>query len=250
MGLTLGGIIYGFFDSTAAYAVDVGLTFLGLILIFFVTNKPLPPLTGEEGTVEKIKSGLRFVFHNKLVLGAISLDLFAVLFGGAVALLPVFAEKILMTGQIGLGFLRAAPSVGALVMAFYISHHPIQKNAGKILLAAVAGFGCCMITFALSTNFWISIMILMLSGAFDCISVIIRGTLLQTLTPENMKGRVSAVNNIFIGSSNEIGSFESGLTAHLMGTKPAVIFGGMMTLVVVGVMSTVSRSLRTLQRLR
>ena len=148
------------------------------------------------------------------------------------ALLPIFADEVLHVGSVGLGILRASPSVGALLMAFYITHNPIQKNAGKILLYCVAGFGVCMILFALSTNFWLSLFILMVSGGFDCISVIIRSTLLQTLTPENMKGRVSAVNHIFVGSSNEIGMFESGFVAKLMGAVPSVIFGGCMTLLV------------------
>ena len=214
-----------------------------------VADKELPPVTGEEGVTEKIKAGLRFVYDNKLILSAISLDLFAVLFGGAVALLPIFAEEILHTGPIGLGVLRAAPSVGALFMAFYITHHPIRKNAGRTLLLCVAGFGICMILFALSNNFWISLFLLSVSGAFDCVSVVIRSTLLQTLTPENMKGRVSAVNHIFIGSSNEIGMFESGVAARLIGTRASVIFGGCMTLLVVAITSAASRSLRTLQKL-
>lgn len=247
-GLALGGLIYGLFGITTAYTIDVTLTVIGLILIAFVQNKPLPQLSGEEGVAEKIKAGLRFVFKNKIILSAISLDLFAVLFGGAVALLPIFADEILHVGKEGLGILRAAPSVGALLMAFYITHHPIKKNMGRILLYCVGGFGVCMILFALSTNFWISLFLLMTSGAFDCVSVIIRSMLLQTLTPENMKGRVSAVNHIFIGSSNEIGMFESGVAAKLLGTVPSVIFGGFMTLAVVGVTGWVSKSLRTLQR--
>ena len=247
-GLALGGLIYGVFGITTAYAVDVALTLIGLVFVISVTNKPLPPATAEEGVAEKIKAGLRFVFHSKIILSAISLDLFAVLFGGAVALLPIFAEEILHVGPVGLGILRAAPSIGALSMAFYITHHPIQKNTGKILLYCVAGFGICMILFALSTNFWLSLFLLTVSGAFDCISVIIRMTLLQTLTPENMKGRVSAVNHIFVGSSNEIGMFESGVVAKLIGAVPSVIFGGCMTLVVVAITGWVSKSLRTLQR--
>lgn len=247
-GLALGGIIY-IFGVKTAYAVDVLLTMTGLALIAAVGGKPVPPATSEEGVAEKIKAGLRFVFQNKVILSAISLDLFAVLFGGAVALLPVFADQILHVGTVGLGFLRAAPSVGALLMAFYITHNPIQRNTGKILLYCVAGFGVCMILFALSTNFWLSLVILMASGGFDCISVIIRSTLLQTLTPENMKGRVSAVNHIFVGSSNEIGMFESGVAAKMMGTVPSVIFGGFATLAVVGVTAWVSKSIRTLQKL-
>jgi MFS family permease len=247
-GLAMGGLLYAFGIKTA-YVVDVLLTLAGLTLLMNVGNKPLPEVSGEEGVAEKIKAGLRFVFQNKIILSAISLDLFAVLFGGAVALLPIFADEILHVGVWGVGFLRAAPSVGALVMAFYITHNPIQKNAGKILLYCVAGFGVCMILFALSTNFWLSLFILMASGGFDCISVIIRGTLLQNLTPENMKGRVSAVNHIFVGSSNEIGMFESGLAAKIIGAVPSVIFGGFMTLGVVAVTSWVSKSIRSLQRL-
>ena len=247
-GLALGGVLY-IFGITAAYTVDVLLTLSGLLLVAGVGNKALPSLTSEEGVAEKIKSGLRFVFRNKIILSAISLDLFAVLFGGAVALLPIFADKILHVGTIGLGILRAAPSIGALMMAFYITHYPLLKNTGKILLYCVAGFGVCMIFFALSTNFWLSLFILIISGGFDCISVIIRGTLLQTLTPENMKGRVSAVNHIFVGSSNEIGMFESGVAAKIMGTVPSVIFGGCMTILVVGITGWASKSLRRLQRL-
>jgi MFS family permease len=247
-GLALGGVLY-IFGATSAYAIDVLLTLTGLLLMAGVGNKPLPPVTNEEGVAQKIQAGLKFVFHNKMILGAISLDLFAVLFGGAVALLPIFADEVLHVGTVGLGILRAAPSIGALCMAFYITHHPLKKDAGEILLYSVANFGVCMVLFALSTNFWVSLVILMLSGAFDCISVILRSTLLQTLTPENMKGRVSAVNHIFVGSSNEIGMFESGLAAKLMGTIPSVIFGGCMTMLVVGITAGVSKSLRRLQQL-
>jgi MFS family permease len=249
-GLALGGALYGFLDITTAYTVDAALTFVGLALAAGVGNKPVPPVSGDEGIAEKIMNGLRFVFNNKIVLSAISLDLFAVLFGGAVALLPVFADEILHVGKFGLGILRGAPSIGALLMAFYITHYPIKRNVGRKLLLAVAGFGMCMILFALSTNFWISLFLLVVSGAFDCISVIIRATLLQTLTPENMKGRVSAVNYIFIGSSNEIGMFESGVAAKLMGTVRSVIFGGCMTLLVVGITAWSSKSLRRLQKLQ
>jgi MFS family permease len=247
-GPALGGFLYGFLGITASYLTDVLLMAGGLILIVGVSKIPLPQTTDEQGIAEKIRSGLRFVFRNPIILSAISLDLFAVLFGGAVALLPIFADEILMVGKEGLGVLRSAPSVGALLMAIYITHHPIMKNTGKILLCCVAGFGVSMIFFALSTNFWLSLFLLMLSGMFDCISVIIRGTLLQTLTPENMKGRVSAVNHIFIGSSNEIGMFESGVAARLVGVVPSVIFGGCMTILVVSVTGWVAKSLRTLQR--
>ncbi|HEX8039399.1 MAG TPA: MFS transporter [Chryseosolibacter sp.] len=248
-GLALGGLFYGIFGITTAYAIDATLTLTGLLLLTSVASRPLPTVSAEEGVGEKIKAGLRFVFKNKLILGAISLDMFAVLFGGAVALLPIFAKEILHVGTLGLGVLRAAPSAGALLTAFYITHHPIRRNTGKILLACVAGFGICMILFALSADFWLSLGLLVASGCFDCISVIIRSTLLQTLTPENIKGRVSAVNHIFVGSSNEIGMFESGVAAELMGTIPSVIFGGCMTLVVVALVSWLAKSLRNLQQL-
>ncbi len=247
-GPALGGFTYGFFGLQAAYAVDVALILLGLILVFFVAHKPLPPVTEEQNVADKIKAGLKFVLSNKVILGAISLDLFAVLFGGAVALLPIFAKEILHTGPEALGLLRSAPSVGALGVAFYIAHHPINRNMGRKLLWCVAGFGLCMIGFAISTSFWISLALLMMSGCFDGVSVIIRSTLLQTLTPENMKGRVSAVNNIFIGSSNEIGMFESGAAARLLGVVPSVIFGGCMTLLTVGITAWKAPSLRKLQK--
>lgn len=247
-GLALGGLLYGLFGITTAYAIDTVLTVVGFMLIFSLQNKPVPPATDDEGVSEKIKAGLRFVFQHKLILSAISLDLFAVLFGGAVALLPIFADEILHVGKEWLGVLRAAPSIGALLIAFYITHNPIQKNAGKILLYSVAGFGLCMIFFALSTNLWLSLFLLIASGGFDCISVIIRVSLLQTLTPENLKGRVAAVNHIFVGSSNEIGMFESGVAARILGAVPSVIFGGFMTLLVVAITARVSKSLRILQR--
>lgn len=248
-GPAIGGFIYGGFGVTAAYSIDVALIAIGLTLFFNIPGREIPPSSEEEqGVSEKILAGLRFVFSNQIILGAITLDLFAVLFGGAVALLPIFTSEILHTGEWGLGLLRAAPSVGALLLAAIITHNPIKRHLGKILLYSVAGFGLCMITFALSTNFWFSLFILAVSGAFDCVSVIVRGTLLQTLTPENMKGRVSAVNNIFIGSSNEIGAFESGVTAKLMGTIPSVIFGGSMTMLVVLISGFKFKKLRNLQK--
>jgi MFS family permease len=248
-GPAVGGLVYGFFGITAAYTLDASLVVIGLALMLLIQNKPVPEASEEQGVAEKIKAGLRFVFQNKVILSAITLDLFAVLFGGAVALLPIFADEILHVGTIGFGVLRSAPSIGAVLMALYITHNPIKKNMGKTLLWAVAGFGVCMIGFALSQNFWLSLGILIVSGMFDCISVIIRGILMQTLTPENMKGRVSAVNYIFIGSSNEIGMFESGVAARLLRVVPSVIFGGCMTLGVVGATAWFSKSLRRLQKL-
>jgi len=249
-GPMIGGLVYGFFGITAAYSVDAVLTFISLVCLLMVPNRPLPPVTEEQNIWEKITAGIKFVFNNQIVLGAITLDLFAVLFGGAVALLPIFADDILHVGKIGLGFLRSAPSVGALLTAVYMTHHPIKKNLGKILLWCVAGFGFCMIGFGLSTSFWLSMALLILSGAFDCVSVITRSTMIHTLTPENMKGRVSAVNSIFIGSSNEIGAFESGVVARLLGTARSVIFGGAMTLVVVATTAWKAVKLRKIDSLK
>jgi len=249
-GPPVGGLIYGFYGITAAYSVDAVLMTLGLLLAASVGNRPLPEATEEQGMVEKIKAGLQFVFRNKIILGAITLDLFAVLFGGAVALLPIFADEVLGVGKIGLGFLRSAPGVGALITAMYLTYHPIRRSMGNILLLSVGGFGICMVLFALSTNFWLSMGVLAMSGACDSVSVIIRGTLLQTLTPENMKGRVSAVNNIFIGSSNEIGAFESGVTARLFGVIPSVVIGGVMTVVVVATTALKAPELRKLQQVK
>ena len=249
-GPMLAGFIYAFYGITTSYLVDTLLVMAGLFFYFSLPRKPLPPASEEQGIVEKIKAGLKFVFKNEIVLSAITLDLFAVLFGGAVALLPIFAAEILKVGPEGLGMLRAAPGIGAILMALYITHNPIQKNMGNILLLSVAGFGFCMIGFGLSSNFWLSLVVLMMSGGFDSVSVFVRSTLIHTQTPENMKGRVSAVNSIFIGSSNEIGMFESGVAARLMGVVPSVIFGGCMTLLVVGITSRVSKSLRALQRVQ
>lgn len=246
-GPALGGFLYSLFGITASYTADVLLMLGGLALVLNVAGKPLPPESEEQGVYDKIKAGLRFVFTNKIVLGAISLDLFAVLFGGAVALLPIFADQILHVGPLGFGFLRAAPSIGALLVAFIVMHNPIRRNMGRLLLWCVAGFGFCMIGFGVSTNFWLSLFLLVASGGFDCVSVIIRLTLLQTLTPENMKGRVSAVNNIFVGSSNEIGMFESGVAAKAMGVVPSVIFGGCMTVAVVAIIAWFGKSLRRVQ---
>ncbi len=248
-GPMIGGLIYGFFGITAAYCTDAGLTLAALFCYSLIPNRALPPISEEQGIWEKIKTGIRFVFRNQIVLSAITLDLFAVLFGGAVALLPIFAHDILHVGKIGLGFLRSAPSIGALLMAVYITHNPIKKYMGKILLGCVAGFGFCMIGFGLSTSFWLSMSFLIISGGFDCVSVIARGTLIHTLTPENMKGRVSAVNSIFVGSSNEIGAFESGVTAKLLGTVASVVFGGAMTLAVVATTSWKAVKLRQLDKL-
>ena len=206
---------------------------LALLTLTQISAKPiLNPKIGEP-VIESLKEGLKFVYTNKSVLGALTLDMVAVLFGGAVALLPIFAQDILKVGPEGFGILRAAPAVGALLTMFVSAHIPLYKNAGIKLLAAIFGFGVCIIIFGLSTWFWLSVFALFMSGVTDGISVVIRQTILQLKTPDHMRGRVAAVNSIFVGSSNELGAFESGLTAKLMGTATAVVFGGSMTLLVV-----------------
>ena len=245
-GPAIGGLVYGFFGVETAYSADAILVACSLFFFLLIKRRPLPENSNPQNMLESLKSGIRFVFGNQIILNAISLDLFAVLFGGAVALLPIFASDILKTGPEGLGFLRAAPAVGSVTMAVYLAYRPVAAKAGKKMLLCVAGFGVCIILFGLSTSFWFSLLLLALSGAFDSISVIIRSTLMHTLTPEYMKGRVSSVNNIFVGSSNEIGAFESGFTAKLMGVVPAVVFGGIMTLVVVGVTAFKADKLRNL----
>lgn len=232
-----------------AYGVDTVLEGLALLLFISIASRELPPIEGERLTLsESILSGTRFIFGNQIVLAALSLDLFAVLFGGAVALLPIFASKeMLNVGPAGLGYMRAAPAVGTALMAVWLTFSPLRKQAGRKLLWAVAGFGAATIGFALSHNIYLSLLMLFLTGVFDSVSVIVRSTLIHTYTPEYMKGRVSAVNNIFIGSSNEIGAFESGAAAKVLGTAPSVIFGGIMTLLVVAFTAWRADKLRALE---
>lgn len=246
IGPATAGLVYGFYGPFAA-SMFVCL-FLGAAIISYmqIASKPVNAMKADIGLIESLASGIKFVMHNKVMLSAITLDLFAVLFGGAVALLPMFADKILDVGAEGLGILRAAPAFGAVIMALILAYKPPVVNAGNKLLISVAGFGVCMILFALSTNFYLSLALLALSGMLDSVSVIIRSTIMQTLTPDEMRGRVSAVNTIFIGSSNEIGAFESGLAARIMGLVPSVIFGGTMTLLVVLASYKFAPSLRKL----
>jgi len=245
-GPALGGMIYGFFGVRIAYLSVLFFLMLALTLLGFVKNRPAPQFVAGETLVKRLSAGLKFVFKNQILLGAMSLDMFAVLFGGAVAMLPIFAAEVLMVGPQGLGFLRAAPMAGAVLMSLVMAHRPPMVHAGRYMMIGVAGFGLSIICFALSRNFYLSMGILMLSGMFDNISVIIRATAMQLLTPDEMRGRVASVNAIFIGSSNEIGSFESGLAAKLMGLIPSVIFGGIMTLGIVGFTAKFAPRLRKL----
>jgi MFS family permease len=197
---------------------------------------PKPPENenrGEKATWESLAQGLRFVFNTRPVLGALALDMFAVLFGGAVAMVPVFAKDILNIGPIGFGWLNAAADVGAIISVIFVTFFPIQKNQGRIMMLCVAGFGVCILLFGLSKIFWLSFAALLLSGIMDGISMIIRGTILQLQTPDSLRGRVMSVNSMFINSSNELGQFESGLAARMLGIVPSVVFGGCMTILVV-----------------
>jgi MFS family permease len=246
VGPILGGIYYIFLGVANTYYLSTALLFIAFLCFFLIEKRPAKPSNKDASVYEKIVEGLRFVFSNQVVLGAMTLDLFAVLFGGAVALLPIFTAQVFHMGPHALGFLRAAPSVGALITATILAHRAINVNAGAVLMAAVAGFGLCMIAFGLSTNFYVALGLLALSGALDGISVYVRSTIFQLATPNEMKGRVSAVNNIFIGSSNEIGEFESGVTAKIFGLVPSVVLGGSMTLLVVLITAIKAPKLRKL----
>jgi MFS family permease len=233
MGPAVGGLLYAFSGITACFIVIVSFIALALVCIkFFVKNYP-STFIPKENIFKSLSEGIRFVFKSRMILGALSLDMFSVFFGGAVALMPIFAHDILKVGAEGLGFMRAAPALGAVITMFVLAKYPPMNKPWRNLLLAVAGFGLSIICFGLSRNFYLSLLCLFFEGAFDSVSVIIRSTILQILTPEEMRGRVSAVNGIFINSSNEIGAFESGASAKLMGTIPSVLFGGTMTLLIV-----------------
>ncbi|GAT62097.1 MFS transporter [Paludibacter jiangxiensis] len=248
IGPAFGGLLYGFSGVVPAYSGVFILYAFAIYLISRVKSQRVAPVINtDENIFERISVGVRYVFKNQVLLGAFSLDMFAVLFGDAVALLPVFASDILKTGPEGLGVLRAAPAVGAILMSVYLAFNPPVNRSGRKLLWCVAGFGLAIIAFALSRNFYLSAFLLLLSGSFDNMSVVVRGSILQLYTPDEVRGRVAAVNSIFIGSSNEIGTFESGLTAKYMGTIPSVIFGGCMTLLIVGIASRKAPKLRKLE---
>jgi MFS family permease len=232
LGPALGGLAIAWINIPSVYALDAVCALLGFLFILPI-RAPQEMAKTHPHPIEDLSTGLRFVYENKIILATITLDLFAVLLGGALALLPVFADQILHVGAVGLGWLRAAPSVGAVAMAFALAHRPPLKKAGDAMLLAVAGFGLATIIFGLSKNYALSFLALALTGACDNISVVVRHTLVQLLTPDSMRGRVSAVNNIFIGSSNEVGAFESGITGALWGPVGSVVFGGVGTILVV-----------------
>jgi MFS family permease len=237
-----------FHQATPVYLVDFlcGMVFWGIL--FFVKSRKLE-LPKRVITVRSLASGLEFVWNTKIILAAITLDMFAVLFGGAVALLPVYAKDILHVGPNGLGWLQTAPSLGAIAVGFVIARMPGFRQAGKWLLWTIVGFGIATIIFGLSKNFWLSFFMLVLTGAFDNVSVIIRQALVQLRTPDEMRGRVSAINYVFIGTSNELGGFESGLVANFFGPVFSVVFGGFATIATVIATALVWPQLRKLDRL-
>lgn len=236
LGHASAGFFIAWFGVHATFWIILVYVLLAALAVSFISKKPIVQTKADVKAWESVKEGLRFVFQHKVLLGAITLDLFAVLFGGAVALIPEFAERILKVGPIGFGWLNAAIDIGSIIMIVLVTLFPLKRHQGTILLLAVAGFGACIIAFGLSDVYWISFSALLFAGMLDGISVVTRGTIFQLTTPDEMRGRVSSVNSMFINSSNELGQFESGVTARLMGAAPAVVFGGCMTLLVVIIM--------------
>src|SRR5579883_926115 len=244
LGPMIGGLVYAAARGPGAvYGTAIVTSLLAAIATSRIHPR-LPATRREPPSMKTVLAGFHYIWRKKLILGSISLDLFAVLLGGAVALLPVYAKEILRTGPWGLGLLRGAPGIGAAAMAILLAYRPIRRRAGFTMLSCVAGFGVFTVVFGLSRNLWISLLSLLLLGASDMVSVVIRNTLVQIATPDEMRGRVSAVNMLFIGASNEFGQFESGITAHCFGTVPAVVMGGLGTLVVIVLWSWLFPELR------
>src|SRR5947209_170042 len=248
MGPAVGGLIYAWGHATAVYAVSVPM-YLGSLVCLWVIRPREGGLEKKGASLETMLAGVRYVFEQKIILGSISLDLFAVLLGGAVALLPIYADEILHVGPRGLGVLRSAPAVGAGIMAVLLANRPLRKKAGATMLWCVAVFGAATVAFGISRSFWFSLAMLFVTGAADMVSVIVRGTLVQIATPAEMRGRVSAVNYLFIGASNEFGEFESGVTAQWFGAVRAVLIGGVGTLIVTAVWAWRFPDLRRVQTL-
>ena len=246
IGPAIGGILVGWAGTHVAYGTAVGFAVIAILaLTRLQVTEPAPVL--QRGPIfASIRDGLRFVFGNQIMLGAMALDMFAVLLGGAISLAPAFIKEILDYGPEGLGILRAAPALGAVSAGLYLARRPLQANAGRTMLLAVAGFGMCMIGFGLSTVFWISALILLLSGVCDGVSVVIRSTILQLSTPDHLRGRVSSIASIFIGSSNELGAFYAGSMARLLGLVPAVVLGGCVTIAVTAITAARAPRLRKL----
>jgi len=249
LGGVIGPLLGGFMIAATNFEISLIIVFafeiVALIAIILIPKQPIL-LKEKEPILKSLGEGLQFVFKTQIVLAALALDMFAVLFGGAVALLPVFADDILNVGEVGYGWLRAAPGIGSIFTLAILSFIPLKTKPGIKLLLCIAGFGITSIIFGVSDIFLLSFFMLLLGGMFDAVSVVIRGTILQLYTPDQMRGRVAAVNTMFVSSSNELGALESGVTAKWMGTIPAVVFGGVMTLVVAGVTYWSAPSLKKL----
>ncbi len=245
-GPAMAGFLYLLHGAAITYALSAVMLFAGWGCLAGIPHLKISVPRPDQSIIASIHEGLRFVFRSQVIFGSMALDLFAVLFGGAVALLPIYAGEILHTGPLGLGLLRMAPAVGSAIVGLYLSWRPITRRAGPALMWNVAGFGVSMILFGISKNAYWSFLWLMLSGGFDAVSVFVRWTMFQIVTPDHMKGRVASVSSIFVGSSNEIGEFESGVMATWMGTVPSVVFGGCMTLVVAATTAWLAPKLRAL----
>ncbi len=246
-GPALGGILYGFIGVSGTAAIVCCLLLTTLLILFMIKLSHIQKERDPNRSIkEELLMGARFVFKHPVLFPALSLDMVSVLFGGVTALLPIYAAEILFTGPRGLGILRAAPAVGAAVMSFILVRWEMKRKAGTWLLTSVAGFGLCILVFALSRDFTLSLIALAFSGAFDSVSMFVRTAAVQLSSPENMRGRISAVNSIFIGSSNELGEFESGIAAKLMGAAPAAVMGGVVCLLTVGIVTLISPTLRRL----
>ena len=248
-GPMAGGIIYGAANSPVPVYVTAAVLYVTALYLMSRVRPPAIERPRGTASLRVVLEGLRFIWRNQIILGAISLDLFAVLLGGAVALLPVYAREVLKVGAYGLGVLRAAPGAGAVLMAILVAHWPLRRHAGRAMLLCVATFGVCIVIFGISRSLPLSLVVLLLAGSADMVSVIVRHTLVQLGTPDEMRGRVSAVNMIFIGASNEFGQFESGVTAQWLGTVPAVIAGGLGTIAVVLLWSAIFPALRRVDEL-
>jgi len=246
IGPALGGVLVGWGGKGLAYATAAVIALVAMSALLALRIAEPVSQAGRAPILRSIAEGARFVFSNQIMLGAMALDMFSVLLGGAVSMLPAFIHDILHYGPEGLGILRGAPALGSIVVGVWLARRPLQRNAGRVLLFAVAGFGLCTIAFGLSRHFWLSAAILLVYGACDGVSVVVRSTILQLATPDEMRGRVSAINGIFIGSSNELGAFYDGTMARLIGLVPAVVIGGCVTLGVVGITALKAPRLRKL----
>lgn len=249
IGPALAGILLGIQGYSLPYLLIVVFLVVGSLSLLWVQYrhvKNTAHVVERKSVVHELMVGVKFVANHRLLLSALSLDMFAVLFGGVTAMLPVFAAEVLKVGPSGLGYLRAAPALGAILMGFYLIKNPVKKNAGRWLFISVLGFGFCILVFAFSKNYFLSLAVLALSGALDSVSMVVRGAIVQLCSPEAMRGRIAAVNSMFIGSSNELGEFESGLAASTLGLIPSVVFGGTMTLLTVVLVFWKARELRSL----